>query len=281
MASTEAAIAIETLGALTGATQAMLDELVLGSGWNQTAQDWAFFARAGTVFGVRNAQGRIVASGAVLPLGEQVAWISMILVAPETRGQGLGSAVFAHCLRAVRSAGRTAYLDATPAGQRIYSQFGFNALWPLTRWQRDGQGAAEAAAPGAQSADIESLVTLDAQALGTPRRALLADLLAREHSFCVHSPQGFALIRRGRIAHQIGPLLARDADSAGALLALALQSLPGKVFIDVPDERDLLCRQLRENGFAAQRGLVRMMAGAHPLRGQTDLIHAIAGPEFG
>ena len=281
MASTEATVAVETLGVLTSATQAMLAELVAGSGWNQTAQDWAFFARAGTVFGVRDAQGRIVASGAVLPLGEKVAWISMILVAPEARGQGLGSAVFAHCLRAVQSAGRTAYLDATPAGQRIYSQFGFSAQWPLTRWQRDGQGAVDAAAPDPQNADIDSLTALDAQALGAPRPALLAEFLAREHSFCVHSPQGFALIRRGRIAHQIGPLLARDADSASVLLQRALQALPGNVFIDVPDARDVLCHQLRAAGFVAQRGLVRMMAGSHPLRGQTDLIHAIAGPEFG
>ena len=274
-------IAVETLGVLSSATQAMLDALVLGSGWNQTAPDWAFFARAGTVFGVRDAQGRIVASGAVLPIGEQVAWISMILVAPEARGQGLGSAVFAHCLRAVKAAGRTAYLDATPAGQRIYSQFGFSPLWPLTRWQRDGQSADTAGAPTTEPADIDNLAALDEEALGAPRRALLADFLARQDSFCVHSPQGFALARRGRIAHQIGPLLARNTSSAGALLQRALQALPGKVFIDVPDERELLCSQLRDVGFTAQRGLVRMMAGTHPLRGENRLIHAIAGPEFG
>ncbi len=281
MASTEAAIAIETLGALSSATQAMLDALVIGSSWNQTAKDWAFFARTGTVFGVRDAQGRVVASGAVLPLGEKVAWISMILVAPEARGQGLGSAVFAHCLRAVQAAGRTAYLDATPAGQRIYSQFGFSALWSLTRWQCDGQSAVEATVTPSEPFDIDSLAALDTQAMGAPRRALLADFLARESSVCVHSPQGFALVRRGRVAHQIGPLLARDTSSARALLTLALQALPGKFFIDVPDERDQLCHQLRDAGFTAQRGLVRMMAGTHPLRGQTHLIHAIAGPEFG
>ena len=281
MASIETVIAIETLGAPTSAMQAMLNELVTQSGWNQTAQDWALFARAGSIFGVRNAQDRIVASGAVLPLGEQVAWISMILVAPEARGQGLGSAVFAHCLGAVQASGRTAYLDATPAGEPIYRQAGFSALWPLARWQRDARPTSAAAAPASEACKIDSVVALDEEALGASRQFLLADFLAREGGACVGSAQGFAIVRAGRIAHQIGPLLARDESSACALLPLALQGLSGKVFIDVPDGREQLCGQLRAAGFTVQRSFVRMTAGTHPLRAKTDLIYAIAGPEFG
>ncbi len=281
MASTRAAITIETLGTPSSAMQAMLDELVAQSGWNQTALDWALFARAGSTFGVRNAQGRIIASGAVLPLGEQVAWISMILVAPEARGQGLGSSVFAHCLRAVQAAGRTAYLDATPAGEPIYKQAGFSALWPLTRWQRDAMPARAAVVPAREACNIDSVVALDEEALGASRKFLLADFLAREGSTCVSSAQGFAIVRAGRIAHQIGPLLARDEGSACALLPLALHGLSGRVFMDVPDGREQLCGQLRAAGFTVQRSFVRMAAGAHPLRAKTDLIYAIAGPEFG
>lgn len=281
MANTEAALTVETLGALTPATQAMLDELVMQSGWNQTPQDWAIFSRAGTLCAVRDTRGHIIASGAVLPLGNHVAWISMILVVPDARGQGLGSAVFQYCLNVVKAAGRTAYLDATSAGERIYSQSGFVPLLRLTRWQRDAVATAVPAERAPQQHDVEALAALDAQALGAPRNALLADFLARQDTVCVRSTQGFAIVRRGRIAHQIGPLLAMDEASAADLMARAMQGLAGKVFIDVPDERVLLGRQLRGAGFTPQRGLVRMMLGDQPLRGQVHFIHAIAGPEFG
>lgn len=281
MANTEAALTIETLGALTPATQAMLDELVLQSGWNQTPQDWAIFSREGTVCAVRDAQSHIIASGAVLPMGEDVAWISMILVAPDARGRGVGRAVFEHCLGVVKASGRTAHLDATPDGERIYSQFGFAPRLRLTRWQRDAVATAVTAERTPQQHDVEALAALDAQALGAPRNAVLANFLAREDTACVRSAQGFAIVRRGRIAHQIGPVLAMDETSAAALLERAAQSQAGRVFIDVPDDRVALGHQLRDVGFTPQRGFVRMVLGDQPLRGQASFIHAIAGPEFG
>ena len=137
------------------------------------------------------------------------------------------------------------------------------------------------AARSAQLPGVETLAALDAQALGTPRRGMLANFLARPATACVQSTQGFAIMRRGRIAHQIGPLLAPDEVNAAELMKRAVQGLAGKVFIDVLDERVLLNQHLRDTGFMPQRGFVRMMLGNQPLRGQVHLIHAIAGPEFG
>ncbi|MGQ2980159.1 MAG: GNAT family N-acetyltransferase [Polaromonas sp.] len=281
MANTETAIVVETLGPLTAGVQQGLDTLVRQSGWNQTPQDWAFFSREGTLCVVRDAQGNIVASGAVLPHGPHIAWISMILVAPDLRGQGLGRAVFVHCLALVKAAGRTACLDATPDGQRLYSQFGFAPVYRVTRWQRAARVLAAAAPHSTQLPDAQRLAALDAQALGAPRHALLADFLARPDTACVRSAEGFAIVRRGRIAHQIGPLLAVDDASAADLTRRAIEPLAGLVFIDVPDERVLLASQLRDGGFTPQRSFMRMVLGDQPPRGQTHFIHAIAGPEFG
>lgn len=281
MANTEAAIVVETLGPLTPDVQDGLDALVRLSGWNQTPQDWAFFSREGTLCVVRDAQGRIIASGAVLPHGAQVAWISMILVAPDLRGRGLGRAVFLHCLALVKAVGRTACLDATPDGQRLYSQFGFAPVYGVTRWQRAARSQAVPAARSQQLPDAQALAALDAQALGAPRHALLADFLARPDTACVRSTEGFAIVRRGRIAHQIGPLLALNEAGAAELMTRAVQDLAGPVFIDVPDERALLARQLHDAGFTPQRSFMRMVLGDQPLQGQTHFIHAIAGPEFG
>jgi GNAT superfamily N-acetyltransferase len=203
---------VETLGALDHETLAMLDALVVQSGWNQTAEDWALFSQQGTLFAVRDGEGhegRIVASGAVLPMGDASAWISMILVAPALRGQGLGRTVFEQCLREVRRQGRVALLDATPAGERLYTQYGFAPLWRLTRWQRAAT-APTAALARQEPAGLAHLAALDAEALGLARGGVLAHLAGRAGSRLQRHAQGFAIVRAGRIAHQIGPLVATD-----------------------------------------------------------------------
>lgn len=283
MASIEAAV--ETLPALDAGSLAMLDALVVASAWNQTPDDWAVFGRHGSVHVVRDAEGRIVASGAVLPMGATAAWISMILVAPAARGLGLGRAVFAHCLRTVQGTGRVAMLDATPAGEQLYRQYGFAPLWRLSRWHR-GQVAAGSRAATAQTirpdiAGLGALVALDTEALGLDRGAVLGELMRRADSRVVRHAQAFAVLRRGRIADHIGPLIATDEASAALLLNELVDGISQALFIDVPDQRSLLRRQLVDAGFALQRGFTRMALGEPASLGQTAFIHAIAGPEFG
>ncbi|MDM0017907.1 GNAT family N-acetyltransferase [Variovorax saccharolyticus] len=283
MASTESGPpAVETLAALDAGSLAMLDALVVASGWNQTADDWALFARHGSVHAVRDADGQIVASGAVLPLGASAAWISMILVAPGSRGLGLGRSVFEQCLRTVKAAGRIAMLDATPAGERLYLQYGFTPLWRLSRWHRGPvDGSAATAAARSDDTGFDALAALDAEALGLDRSAVLGELMRRADSRVVRHAQAFAVVRGGRIAHHVGPLVATDEVSAALLLRELTDGRTPALFVDVPDDRPLLRRQLAEAGFTLQRGFVRMAAGDAPARGQTAFIHAIAGPEYG
>lgn len=283
---------VETLAPGTPGIAPMLDALVAASGWNQTARDWQLFQRLGTVFGVRDAAGTLLASGAVLPM-QGVAWISMILVLPAARGQGLGRAVFAHCLARVKALGLVAMLDATPQGEPLYASFGFTPSWRLTRWQREALAEASTppASPPADKPAIDGLAALDAQALGFARPAVLADLLERDGSRCVRNGLGFGLVRAGRSAHQIGPLLSADERTAATLLRQAAQGIAGRACIDVPDtsgvsgDRPLLAQALRDAGFTPQRGFARMALATRPgtdaPTGQPAFIHAIAGPEFG
>lgn len=299
MASTEppvasAGIAVEKLTDLTPEALAMLGELVVYSGWNQTPQDWGVFFSCGSIYVVRDEQGRIGASGAVLPMGESrpgylasltgrgVAWISMILVRPELRGHGLGRSVFEQCVRDIARQGRIAMLDATPQGEPLYEQFGFEPLWRLTRWRREACPATGPALPLAKP-DLDTLAELDQEALGFARKRLLGELLGRPDSRYVRHALGFAIVRAGRAAHHIGPLVATDEPTAMAVMQEAVAALSGPVLIDVPDDRPLLRQALVAAGFAPQRGFARMalaVAEQRIPRGQTHFIHAIAGPEF-
>ncbi|MDP9910310.1 GNAT superfamily N-acetyltransferase [Variovorax boronicumulans] len=273
--------AVEALSSITPGIAPMLDALVAASGWNQTALDWRLFERLGTLHGVRDEAGQLIASGAVLPM-EGVAWISMILVIPTARGQGLGRAVFARCLDQVKTAGLVAMLDATPQGEPLYASFGFTPLWRLTRWQREAAPAT--ASLTTDKPALDSLAALDAQALGFARPAVLADLLGREDSRCVRNGLGFGLVRAGRTAHHIGPLLSSDEAVAAALLTQAARGIDGRIYIDVPDDRKAMTAALRAAGFTPQRSFARMALatreGAQPPIGHPAFIHAIAGPEF-
>ena len=283
MASTDAAVVVEPLTSLTPGAQHELDALVEQSGWNQTSADWAVFSNEGTIYVVRDEHGKILGSGAVLPCGPLSAWIGMILVAPEARGRGLGTALFLRCLNTASAGGRAAQLDATPAGRRLYQQFGFEPLFSLTRWQIEGHAPAREAPLGQACSrrDIDAIVALDTLAFGAPRPALLSDILGRPGSRYLHADGGIAIVRQGRVADHIGPLLAPDETTAEVLLHAAVATVAGSAFIDVPDARTSVAALLVSLGFTRQRNFSRMALGGHALSGRTSLIHAITGPEFG
>lgn len=286
--------AVERLADLAPDTLAMLGELVEQSHWNQTFDDWRVFFMLGTIYVVRDAGGRIVASGAVLPMGESrpgylagvtgrgVAWVSMILVTPASRGQGLGRLVFQQCVRHIQAQGRIAMLDATPAGEQLYVKFGFEPLWRLTRWRREARPATAAELPPTRP-ELDSLAELDQEALGFSRPELLRALLERPDTRFVRHALGFAVVRSGRVAHHIGPLVATNEAAAIAVMRDAVARYPGPLLMDVPDERPELRQALLDAGFAPQRGFARMAlatGGQRVPQGQTHFIHAVAGPEF-
>ncbi|MET0310750.1 MAG: GNAT family N-acetyltransferase [Burkholderiaceae bacterium] len=285
MANTEAA-SVRRLHEPTGDDLAGLQQLVVDSHWNQLPGDWALFLSLGAVYAVRGEGGRIVASGAVLPMGASaggaagVSWISMILVSPAVRGQGLGRAVFARCLAHVQAEGRVPMLDATPQGEALYAKFGFDTAWRFMRWRRPASGAASAPMP-AEGA-LDALALLDQRALGFERRALLAGLAAREGARCVRLGEAFALLRPGRTAVQAGPLHAIEEAEGTALLQAIAAAVPEVLVIDVPESRMNMASTLRACGFAPERPFARMsLAGGLPLPGtETSLIQAVAGPEY-
>jgi len=91
---------------------------------------------------------------------------------------------------------------------------------------------------------------------------------------------GFALARRGRIAAQIGPIVADGEAQAIALLDAALRDLHGPVFLDVPDRWRSIAQWLAGRGFGVQRPFLRMSRGRGGT-GDASRLFVIAGPEFG
>jgi len=256
------------------------------AGWNQTSADWALFPRQGTVFGLRSGRAGIVATGAVLPYGGDFAWISMVLVTRSRRRQRIGTSILEACCAELARRTLVAVLDATPAGERIYRPLGFEGMFNLSRWQGISGPRKKTRAVAIRSMaapDLAAVTATDAAAFGADRRFLLQSLFDRlpQLAFITKDNAGFVLARPGRVATQIGPLVAANEDVAAALLDAALGCVSGPVFLDLIDGREILTARLRQRGFTVQRPFLRMGLKRGIPFGDTTRLFVVAGPEFG
>jgi hypothetical protein len=267
--------------------------LSIEAGWNQTVADWRFMLGAGRGFGCTGPDGNWQASALVLPLGQKLAWISMVLVTRERRRGGLGTGLLKRCIDEVRSTGAVAGLDATEQGRPIYLPLGFRDLYGISRWHFDGvKDAAVRPLPGIKlrpvgPADLPRLSLYDRPLTGMERPAILAHLALRQPGLAWIAEDaagkiaGFVLGREGRVAISLGPVVADSEAIALALLAKAAAAAPGPFIIDVPETHRAIRAWLKVQGATTPRGYMRMTLGE--AEGLEDPAHlfALAGPELG
>jgi hypothetical protein len=238
-------------------------------------------------WGISLADDTLIATTLVLPYGA-FAWISMVLVHPAHRRQGHASRLLQRAIAELRAKGLASVLDATPAGRAVYRQEGFRDTWTFRRFHKSGtdhvvaaqtrQVARSAGGVGTRSvADFD----LDREAFGADRSGLLRALQERLPRAAVAQPNGFVLGRDGREAQQIGPLVARDEQTAMELLQAALAGVPAPLYADVVDHAPALQQWLQANGFVFQRPFTRMVLGSERAPGNEKLVYLVAGPELG
>jgi GNAT superfamily N-acetyltransferase len=289
MASTEA---VEIRPIDPGESDAV-HPLSVEAGWNQTVADWRFMLGAGRGFGCLGGDGRWQASSLVLPLGETLAWVSMVLVTQSRRREGLGTRLLKRCLEEAAASGRIAGLDATEQGRPIYLPLGFRDLYPISRWQFDG--AAQSATPAPRTIRLRPVVAKDLPALalydrprsGMDRAAVLKHLSWRQpHRAWIAEDQsatiaGFVLAREGRMATSLGPVVADNEAIAIVLIEKSAGAAAGPFIIDVPQaHRGLRC-WLEASGATTARGYMRMILGERRGLGTPSALFAIGGPELG
>lgn len=253
------------------------------AGWNQTEEDWALMVRLGRAFGVTGPGGSLVATSLALPYPQRFGWISMVLVHGPFRRRGLATRLLERSVAELQERSLVPFLDATPAGQAVYERMGFGPVSTLTRWRGLGGGRTASTFPQLAAPDLGALGELDEAAFGADRSQVLADLVQRRAPVALRDPagQGYALSRAGRTATHVGPVVARETETAVSLLECALAAISGQVVIDVPDRQSELVELLRRRGFEPERPYVRMVLGRETGFGEEALVRAIAGPELG
>jgi GNAT superfamily N-acetyltransferase len=292
MAPSELRFSVKT--ALSASEMADASALVSEARWNQLEADWRIFLTQGRVYAAVTDTGRIVATTATLPFGGRFAWISMVLVTGEYRRHGVATRLMQMAMDDLAAAKLVPVLDATPDGHAVYQRLGFEDSWGFHRLIRRERSPNNEPPPSPvdviirpiTDADWSALCAYDAASFGAERNAVLAGLRRRlpaaellaERAGCI---AGFLLGRDGRIASQLGPLIAEDDAIACALLARALDRLDGPVFVDFADAKTDVRHFLDARGFSAVRPLTRMLYGRSQRFDDAARTFAVVGPEFG
>jgi GNAT superfamily N-acetyltransferase len=248
------------------------------AGWNQNEADWRFFLSQGAVFGMRDG-ARLIATAALLPYSAGNAWISMVLVTADFRRRGIATKLVDACLNAAARRDLTTWLDATPDGATVYGPLGFKPTLQLRRLRLtnpQGNGAFRPLSAG----HLDALSARDAGAMGFDRSTLLSEFSARPGSRIVSGDRAMALVRDGRIARHIGPLLADRADQALALVDAIVRSETGPWLIDAVHSQEEFLSGLVASGWNIERPFQRMRFGPAAIA-PAQPPFAVAGPEFG
>ena len=258
------------------------------AGWNQTPADWRCFLESSPqgCFAAE-VDGQVVGTAATIIYEERFAWIGMVLVDPEFRGRGIGTRLLQRTIEHLDAIDiGTMKLDATPAGRPIYQKLGFVDEYEIERWLLK-----RSVPDAASSADLhpvsDRVLQLDCEIFGADRSPLLRSLAAENPDFALAAERdgeiaGYTFGRRGTLADHLGPWMARDEETAAALLDEFLgRSSRETIFVDGLKDRGFVAELLQARGFKVSRPLTRMVRGPNSYPGRPELLCAILGPEFG
>jgi GNAT superfamily N-acetyltransferase len=295
-----------------------IDDLRLGlrlsrqAGWNQTESDWLRFMNMEPEGCFVAELNRCSVGTTTTCIFEKVAWIAMVIVDKNARGQGVGIKLLKHSLDYLNARKvKAVRLDATHAGRPIYEKLGFVPEYELARFEGiatssrklggslkaigfgDGGGKSIPKRHKASPKDcrlrlppFEDLIGFDRQMTGTNRAKMLS-LLFKEFPentriLSLHDKKidGFITMRPGANAVQIGPCTA-SMNAGPALLSDALNRCAGKaVFVDIPNGNVHAVKIAESSGLKIQRRFMRMCRGER-IKDNIKTIWAGSGPEKG
>lgn len=224
------------------------------AGWPHRMDDWGLNAAVSQ--GVAAVAGDRVVGTALCTVFGPVALLNMIIVDQAMRGQGLGRGLMEVAM--AHAGQREMRLVATAEGIPLYENLGFVACGMIRQHQgvvRDVVQSTPPATPVTSGSrdDLGRLAPMDQIATGLQREKLL-HLIARQGEVLL-AERGFALLRdfgRGRV---VGPVVARDAQTAQALIAEAARRTAGSFLrIDLPQEHGF-------DDFVAALGLANVGGG--------------------
>ncbi|WP_018547586.1 GNAT family N-acetyltransferase [Streptomyces sp. LaPpAH-108] len=242
--------------------------------WPREEHKWGLLLTAGRGYGIDDPEGGLVAACVVTEYGPEgrpdLGALGMVLVAERHARRGVGRRLLRHVVAAAGATPLT--LHATPMGRPLYEELGFKVVGHADMFRGDfvPSGAPEPVPTRAATAeDLPAILRLDAEVFGTDRTPLIARLPAFADQLRVAEEAGritgYAAAWPNMDTHVVGPLIARDTETAKALVT----SLAARTERPLRTDIDMRHEELRT--WLMARGLEHVAVNAVMTCGIADL----------
>ena len=243
-------------------------------GWPREEHKWGFLLTAGKGYGIDDPGGGLVAACTVTEYGPQerpsLAAIGMVLVAERHARQGVGRRLMRHIVSGLGTLPLT--LHATPFGRPLYEELGFKVTGgaEMVRGRFvPGGPEPKTVTRAATAEDLATILRLDEEVFGADRTPIVTRLPAFADQLRVAEEGGriigYAAAWPNMDTHVVGPLIARDTETAKALIG----SLAART--DRPLRTDIDVRHEELLAWVKERGLSSIAPNAVMTYGITEL----------
>ncbi|WP_030938838.1 GNAT family N-acetyltransferase [Streptomyces sp. NRRL S-646] len=225
-------------------------------GWPREEHKWGLLLTAGKGYGIDDPDGGLVSACVVTEYGPQdhpaLAAIGMVLVAERHARRGIGRHLMRHIVSAMGTTPLT--LHATPNGRPLYEELGFKVTGRAEMMRghfTPGGPEPEVVTRAATAEDLPAILRLDEEVFGADRTPVITRLPAFADRLRVAEEDGrligYAAAWPNMETHVVGPLVARDTETAKALIAslAAHTDRPLRTDIDVRHEELLAWAKAR------------------------------------
>jgi GNAT superfamily N-acetyltransferase len=226
-------------------------------GWPREEHKWGLLLTAGKGYGIDDPDGGLVSACVVTEYGPQdrpvLAAVGMVLVAERHARQGVGRRLMQHVVTMMGTTPLT--LHATPNGRPLYEELGFKvtgrAEMVVGHFVPEGPGS-RARTRAATAEDLTAILRLDEEVFGADRTHVLARLPAFADQVRVAEDNGrivgYAAAWPNMDTHVVGPLIARDTETAKALLASLASHTDRPLRTDIDVRHEELLAWLKARG---------------------------------
>ncbi|MFD9483842.1 GNAT family N-acetyltransferase [Streptomyces sp. NPDC059991] len=222
-------------------------------GWPREEHKWGLLLTAGRGYGIDDPDDKGLVTACVVTSYADLAAIGMVLVAEKHARLGVGRRLMRHVLAELGD--RPVTLHATPSGQPLYEQLGFEttgrAEMICGHFRPSGLAPTVATRP-ATAEDLPAILRLDADVFGRDRTHVITRLPAFADQLRVAEDSGgvigYAAAWPNMETHVVGPLVARDTETAKALVASLAAGTDRPLRTDVDVRHEELLDWLKANG---------------------------------